>query len=117
MINSMQQLSGCIVKLCAGKKFHISQANTQLGILQKLLLIHTANSITHSRQYLQFHEEKISMLNPDNVLKRGYSITTLNGKLIKDVFLLNSDEIISTELSSGIIKSKVEKIIRKKNGQ
>lgn len=117
LIDNMQQLSGCIVKLSSGKKFHISQAKAQLQNLQKYFKMYTVNSLSYSKQHLQSQQEKISMLNPENVLKRGYSITTINGKLIKDVSLLSGNEIISTELASGSIKSKVEKIISKKDGQ
>jgi exodeoxyribonuclease VII large subunit len=93
--NNLQHLSAFVMKLNAGKKNQISQAKSQLKL----------------------YEEKITILNPENVLKRGYSITTINGKLIKDVAMLKSEDTISTQLSSGTIKSKVEKIIQKKDGQ
>jgi exodeoxyribonuclease VII large subunit len=95
LANNMQLLSAFVKKLGAGKKLQITQAIAQLRLI----------------------DEKITILNPENVLKRGYSITTINGKLIKDVASLKSEDTISTELSSGIIKSKVEKIIQKKDGQ
>jgi len=115
--NSLQQLTGCIVKISAGKKFYLSKANTEMDNLQKYLVMQFGNSITNTKQHIHFFEEKITMLNPENVLKRGYSITTLNGKIIKDVSMLNDNDTISTELSSGNIKSRVEKIIQKKDGQ
>jgi exodeoxyribonuclease VII large subunit len=93
--NNVQLLSAFVMKLSAGRKFNLTQAIAQLKL----------------------YDEKITILNPENVLKRGYSITTINGKLIKDVSMLKSDDTISTELSSGIIKSKVEKIIQTKDGQ
>lgn len=114
---NMHQLTACIMKIAAGKKFHISAANSHLLNQQKLLTMHTANSISFLNQHLQVMEEKIMMLNPENVLKRGYSITTVNGKLIKDISLLNENETITTELSSGQIKSKVEQIIKNNDGQ
>jgi exodeoxyribonuclease VII large subunit len=53
-------------------------------------------------------EKVIKLLDPANVLKRGYSITHHNGKLLKDVFLLRQGDIIETSLFKGVIKSVVE---------
>ncbi|MFZ2197356.1 MAG: exodeoxyribonuclease VII large subunit, partial [Thermodesulfovibrionales bacterium] len=53
-------------------------------------------------------EKVIKLLNPANVLKRGYSITHHNGKLLKDVFLVRQGDIIETSLFKGVIKSVVE---------
>ena len=117
LLSSHQQLSASIEKLKSVKKYHFSQANTQLMNVQEYLIKQTAGTLAQSMQYLQLYDEKIAILNPENVLRRGYSITTLNGKIIKDVSLLSNDETISTELATGIIKSKIEKIIPKSNGQ
>jgi len=53
-------------------------------------------------------EKVIKLLDPANVLKRGYSITHHNGKLLKDVFLLRQGDIIETSLFKGVIRSVVE---------
>jgi exodeoxyribonuclease VII large subunit len=72
------------------------------------------NIVTHLRQSLQLKGRKIAAieqalhhLNPANVLKRGYSITRLNGKPIKDTIMIGDGDIIDTELSSGRITSVV----------
>lgn len=53
-------------------------------------------------------EQGIRLLDPANVLKRGYSITYLNDKAIKAVSELSEGNIIQTKLYKGSIKSKVE---------
>ncbi len=47
------------------------------------------------------------MLNPENVLKRGYTITSLNGKILKSSKGLKKDDIIDTLFTDGIISSNV----------
>lgn len=54
-------------------------------------------------------EDKVKLLHPDNVLKRGYSITTLNGKLVCNSDDLSEDDIIETRLKNGKVKSKILK--------
>lgn len=51
---------------------------------------------------------KVDLLHPDNVLKRGYSITMQNGRAIRNADEI-VDDIIITKLYKGTIKSKIEK--------
>ncbi|ADL42799.1 exodeoxyribonuclease VII, large subunit [Caldicellulosiruptor obsidiansis OB47] len=51
--------------------------------------------------------EKLIALNPLNVLKRGYSITLHNSKILTTIAQVNNGDEIVTQLSDGIIKSKV----------
>jgi exodeoxyribonuclease VII large subunit len=63
----------------------------------------------------QAHDEKVEhleqgirLLDPANVLKRGYSITYLNSKAVKAVSELAQGDIIETRLYEGSVRSKVE---------
>jgi len=51
--------------------------------------------------------QKITLLDPANVLKRGYSITYLNGKAVKNAGEVEDGNLISTRLFEGTIKSKI----------
>jgi len=61
--------------------------------------------------------QKITLLDQANVLKRGYSITYLNGKPVKNAGEVEDGNLISTRLHEGIIKSKVVDNINTKGGQ
>jgi exodeoxyribonuclease VII large subunit len=52
-------------------------------------------------------ENSLKILDPVNVLKRGYTITSINGKIIKESNILKKDDIIDTRFSNGSVKSKV----------
>jgi len=49
----------------------------------------------------------LKILDPENVLKRGFSITSLNGKILKSADEVYVGEQIDTDLSSGRIRSRV----------
>lgn len=51
--------------------------------------------------------ESLNILDPGNVLKRGYSITTLKGKIIKSINEVREGEIVTTQISDGEFSSKV----------
>ncbi|MFC2138944.1 exodeoxyribonuclease VII large subunit, partial [Bacteroidota bacterium] len=52
-------------------------------------------------------ENRINYLNPDNVLKRGYSITLKNGRIVRSIAEINENDEIITKISDGNLKSKV----------
>lgn len=54
--------------------------------------------------------QKAMLSDPGNILKKGYSITTYNGKLIKDLALLKNEGIIKTHFFEGSILSKITEI-------
>lgn len=49
----------------------------------------------------------LNSLNPNNILKRGYSITKLNGKILRNAKNVQAQQIIETKLFEGSIKAKV----------
>lgn len=52
-------------------------------------------------------ENMIRLLSPDNTLKRGYSITLLNGKAVKSIADVKNGDRIETRVYGGSIDSKV----------
>lgn len=50
---------------------------------------------------------KLEVLNPDLTLKRGYSITKLNNKIITSIKEINKADQLSITVTDGIIKTKV----------
>jgi len=52
-------------------------------------------------------ENSLKILDPVNVLKRGYTITSINGNILKKCNKLKKDDIIDTRFSDGSINSKI----------
>jgi exodeoxyribonuclease VII large subunit len=61
-------------------------------------------------QKVQQLEEKVHFLDPIHVLKRGYSITRINGKAIDENVLIPVDAELETQTVQGTISSKVTSI-------
>ncbi len=59
---------------------------------------------------IQAIQSKITLLDPINVLKRGYSITTVNGKSLNNIENLKPNDLIHTKLYKGELTSIVQKI-------
>ena len=56
----------------------------------------------------------LKILDPENVLKRGYTITIKNGEIIKSINQLTEEEVIDTQFSDGRARSKVMERQKKK---
>lgn len=56
---------------------------------------------------LELLEQRASLLDPALLLKRGYSITLLNGKAVRDAKQLKKGDILETRIEHGTIKSEV----------
>jgi exodeoxyribonuclease VII large subunit len=83
--------------------------------IQKLI-ISSLTFLTGNKTGVNNMESKLELLNPENILRRGYSITTINGIIIKRSDNLNEGDMIDTQLFEGSLSSKVvnKTIINKK---
>lgn len=59
------------------------------------------------RHSLEMKEQKLISLDPKLLLRRGYSITVANGKVVKDIQNVNVGDELTTMLSNGSVKSVV----------
>jgi len=62
------------------------------------------------RQELEVKAEKLNALNPENILKRGYTITRSKGKVVKNACEIKSGEILETIFHKGKTTSVVKEI-------
>jgi exodeoxyribonuclease VII large subunit len=70
----------------------------------------TAKRVENQNQKLNLFENSIRLINPENVLKRGYSISLKNGKLISAENPISEGDLIETVTQTYKIKSLIKKI-------
>ena len=51
--------------------------------------------------------EKLEVLNPLNTLKRGYSITKINNRVVTDIKKVKKDDLVNINIKNGEINAKV----------
>lgn len=87
--------------------FHAKQ---ELNNTSSYLTLHAGILINNSRNSLTALETNIRNMHPDNVLKRGYSITYFKGKSLNGTDGLKPGDEIETRLSTGKLKSTISEI-------
>lgn len=68
----------------------------------------TMNYLSSVSLKLTNYQKNLEILKPENVLKRGYTITLRNGLIIKSSKMIGQGDIITTQFSDGILSSIVE---------
>jgi exodeoxyribonuclease VII large subunit len=64
--------------------------------------------IAQQKQALETLEQKVQLLDPQNILKRGYSITYYEGKPVTDIIAVKTGDAILTRLYKGNICSEIK---------
>jgi exodeoxyribonuclease VII large subunit len=89
------------------------KSKNQLNQFQYLIKIRSIETIRTEKKNLSSIQEKLRLVDPQNILKRGYSLTMMNGKIVKSVNQLKEGDLLETRLSDGKVESKVDKISNK----
>jgi len=76
--------------------------------LSQRMLTSLERRLTLERHRLEMMEEKVRVLDPTLLLKRGYSITFFKGKAVKDPLQLKKGDEIETRIEKGTIKSIIQ---------
>jgi len=80
---------------------------------QHLIKIRTMETIRYEKKNLDLIQDKLRLVDPQNILKRGYSLTLLDGKLVKSVSQIKEGAQLETRLSDGTVESMVNRISNK----
>ena len=76
------------------------------SMLEKMTML-IERRLETERHRIQLLSEKVKSLDPTLLLRRGYSITLRNGKVVKDVSVLCAGDELETHLAHGSVRSKV----------
>ena len=86
--------------------------NIRVILKKDLFLFHQ-----YKRSLLDHTEKNIANMSPGKVLKRGYSITLMNGKAVKQSDEVKEGDIIKTLLSKGQILSEIQSTQKTRNDE
>ncbi len=110
MINEgHQNLSRWHLELGAKSQSTIRALEKDLERAVEKLKFRVKQQLNQQRKSLNYFENSVNHFDPKNVLKKGYSITKLNGKILTDAKKVKEGDELETVLHKGVVKSKVEK--------
>ena len=79
------------------------------GYLERLMRV-TNKQLDGEKHKIELAGQIAVLTDPGNLLKKGYTITTINGKVVKDLSLLKKEELLKTLFFEGSVLSKITEI-------
>ena len=104
---AVQTPSNQKARLDSASKTFFERNHAGLKLNKQYLISFTVNSLHGNNIKITMLENSLKILNPVNVLRRGYTITSLNGKILKSSALVRKEDLIDTQFSDGTVKSRV----------
>ncbi len=85
----------------------VLKENVRINHKQDLLTGYVKNVLTKEQDRIRLNENTIRLLNPENVLKRGFTLTLKDGKIVKSVKDVSAGDEIKTRFADGTVESKI----------
>jgi len=89
-------------------KEHTKERLTELDKIAFRLRNSVSHYLKEKKHQLNVKEQYIELVSPENILKKGYTLTLKNNKIVKKSTEINKGEHITTLFADGEIKSVVE---------
>lgn len=107
-----QQVSGLQNRTAAMARLMVRVQNEKLGYHTETIRRATKNSFRKSNDLLNSLEKSLCHLDPSGVLRRGFTLTSRNGLIIRSANELKEDDTITTHFQEGMAVSTVKQVTR-----
>ena len=111
LINAMQEQAEKVgelyVRLQRVAQHAIHKQQNRLEALWQALRFATQRRISEQRNQLELWEKTIGIHSPERIYRMGYSLTTVNGKVVRSIHDVKAGEEMLTHTGDGVIRSEV----------
>jgi exodeoxyribonuclease VII large subunit len=106
-------------RLASATKSYSSTKEMLLKVKGENLISAASVFFNGKKTRLEILGSALQLLNPEKVLQRGYSVTSVNGRIIKNIDQVQKDDLVETRLYEGSFSSRVVrcKEKRRRNGE
>ena len=86
----------------------IRKQHSKLDALWQSVRFATQRRLHRQRTQLEFWEKTIALHSPERIYRMGYSLTTVNGKIVKSINDVKTGDQLLTHTADGVIQSEVK---------
>ncbi len=101
------RINNAIFNIIQSKKIYMD------NLKRTRVLINPEDILKDKKKIYEIMISKLELLSPLNVLKKGYSLTTLNGKCITDIRDVSVGDTLNIRLNKGYIDAEVKEVKEK----
>ena len=106
-------LGQLLVKMRSSIGYRLQNERHRLIVLQNNMQPVLKRKLTDERHLLDLLSQRLIGLDPNRLLKRGYSITLKNGRTVRDVSQLKEGDELETRFENGTVRSVVNQVNNK----
>ncbi len=86
----------------------IRKQQNQLDTLWQSLRFATQRRLHRQRAQLELWAKTIALHSPERIYRMGYTLTTVNGKIVRSIHDVQAGELLLTHTADGVIQSEVK---------
>lgn len=90
-----------------GSHIRLGQQMNKLTLMEERIMMMLRQRLSVESQHLDYIAKTIELSQPENILRRGFSITRLNGRSVKDASTLKPGDVLETVVAEGTFSSVV----------
>lgn len=110
LANNNAQLQSLVQRIPSESRHRINSASERIEQLQRQLLLASSQFLSQTVNNVNHLERIVTLTNPQNILRKGYSITYVNGVPVRDTSQLKVGDSVTTILDGGRFESEVKTI-------
>jgi exodeoxyribonuclease VII large subunit len=104
---SKKETETASLRLIPAARAHLSSGRTTLILKKEILARTSKNRLNNINNRLAGLNNSLKFLDPDNVLKRGYTITSMNGRILSKCNQIKKHDVLDTKFTDGSVRSNV----------
>ena len=109
------RLDRVLQKIINAAQQGVSNNSHKIDIIEGNMLPLASRLLMEQKHRLQMLEQRALALDPVLLLKRGYSITTHNGIVVRDASQLKPGDVLETRVEKGMVQSEVRNTLKTKH--
>ena len=109
------RLDRVLQKIINAAQQGVSNNSHKIDIMEGNMLPLASRLLMEQKHRLQMLEQRALALDPALLLKRGYSITTHNGIVVRDASQLKPGDVLETRVEKGMVQSEVRNTLKTKH--
>lgn len=104
----VDRVGGLMLRLQRATQNAVSQEKNRLLLYEQQIFNAVRGKAVRERGKLDLWMKTIELHSPERIFKMGYSLTMVNGKLVRSQSEVNESDVLETHLHDGVIKSVVK---------
>lgn len=104
----VEKVGGLVLRLQRAAMGAVNKEKNRLSLYQQRLIGAIRGTVLREQGKLGLWQKTIELHSPERIFKMGYSLTTVNGKVINNQEDVKAGDLLETHLQTGVIQSIVK---------